>query len=41
MAFGLSIGYCERMRCSTDLRRRVIAFVRSGGSKAEAARQFR
>lgn len=41
MAFGLRIGYCERMRCSTDLRRRVIAFVRSGGSKAEVARQFK
>lgn len=28
------------MRCSTDLRQRVLAFVKSGGSKAEAARRF-
>jgi len=28
------------MRCSTDLRKRVIEFVRGGGSKAEAARRF-
>lgn len=28
------------MRCSTDLRKRVIEFVRDGGSKAEAARRF-
>jgi len=28
------------MRCSTDLRQRVIVFVRGGGSKAEAARRF-
>jgi transposase len=28
------------MRCSKDIRQRVIAFVRSGGSKAEAARRF-
>ena len=28
------------MRCSTDIRKRVVAFVRSGGSKAEAARKF-
>lgn len=28
------------MRCSTDLRQRVIAFVRGGASKAEAARRF-
>ena len=28
------------MRCSSDLRRRVIDFVRNGGSKAEAARRF-
>ena len=28
------------MRCSSDLRQRVVAFVRSGGSKAEAARRF-
>ena len=28
------------MRCSADLRKRVIAFVGSGGSKAEAARRF-
>src|SRR5262245_53989950 len=28
------------MRCSPDLRKRVIEFVRGGGSKAEAARRF-
>ena len=28
------------MRCSTDIRKRVIEFVRGGGSKAEAARRF-
>jgi transposase len=28
------------MRCSQDLRKRVIDFVRGGGSKAEAARRF-
>ena len=28
------------MRCSKDLRKRVIAFVKGGGSKAEAARRF-
>ncbi|ABA56851.1 Transposase [Nitrosococcus oceani ATCC 19707] len=28
------------MRCSIDLRKRVIDFVRGGGSKAEAARRF-
>jgi transposase len=28
------------MRCSLDLRRRVVAFVQRGGSKAEAARRF-
>jgi transposase len=28
------------MRCSSDLRKRVIEFVRGGGSKAEAARRF-
>lgn len=28
------------MRCSTDLRLRVVTFVRAGGSKAEAARRF-
>lgn len=28
------------MRCSTDIRKRVIAFVEGGGSKAEAARRF-
>lgn len=28
------------MRCSTDLRQRVVACVRGGGSKAEAARRF-
>ena len=29
------------MRCSLDLRKRVVAFVRDGGSKAEAARRFK
>ncbi|MDF0664960.1 MAG: IS630 transposase-related protein [Nitrospira sp.] len=29
------------MRCSSDLRQRVVDFVRSGGSKAEAARRFK
>lgn len=29
------------MRCSLDLRQRVVEFVRSGGSKAEAARRFK
>jgi transposase len=28
------------MRCSQDLRKRVIKFVRGGGSKTEAARRF-
>ena len=28
------------MTCSIDLRERVVYFVRSGGSKAEAARRF-
>lgn len=28
------------MRCSQDLRKRVLEFVRGGGSKAEAARRF-
>jgi transposase len=28
------------MRCSEDLRRRVVKFVRQGGGKAEAARRF-
>jgi transposase len=28
------------MRCSKDLRKRVIDFVNAGGSKAEAARRF-
>jgi putative transposase len=28
------------MTCSIDLRERVVNFVRSGGSKAEAARRF-
>ena len=28
------------MRCSRDLRKRVIEFVRGGGSKATAARRF-
>lgn len=29
------------MRCSLDLGQRVVEFVRSGGSKAEAARRFK
>ena len=29
------------MRCSSDLRQRVVDFVRSGGSTAEAARRFK
>jgi len=29
------------MRCSLDLRKRVIDFVRGGGSKEEAARRFK
>lgn len=28
------------MRCSFDLRKRVVDFVKGGGSKAEAARRF-
>lgn len=28
------------MRCSTDLRQRVLGFVAGGGSKADAARRF-
>lgn len=28
------------MRCSKDLRNRVVVFVQGGGSKAEAARRF-
>jgi transposase len=28
------------MRCSSDLRKRVLDFVRGGGSKAAAARRF-
>ena len=29
------------MRCSTDLRQRVVELVRGGGSQAEAARRFK
>lgn len=29
------------MRCSIDWRQRVVEFIRSGGSKAEAARRFK
>ena len=29
------------MRCSSDLRQRVVDVVRSGGSKADAARRFK
>jgi transposase len=32
--------YIFGMRCSSDIRIRVISFVRDGGSKAEAARRF-
>lgn len=32
--------YSVFMRCSPDLRKRVIAFVKNGGNKAEAARRF-
>jgi len=28
------------MRCSADLRRRVVEYVRAGGGKAEAAQRF-
>jgi len=28
------------MRCSSDLRKRVISFVQAGGSKRDAARRF-
>ncbi len=28
------------MRCSSDLRQRVVEFVRGGGSKAETARRY-
>jgi len=40
MAMGMDLGNHEGMRCSSDLRQRVVDFVRSGGSKAEAARRF-
>ena len=30
--------YC--MTCSIDLRKRVVSFVETGGSKAEASRRF-
>lgn len=33
------VRFCE-MRCSRDLCQRVVEFVRSGGSKTEAARRF-
>ncbi|MBS0164542.1 MAG: hypothetical protein JSR29_00500 [Nitrospira sp.] len=29
------------MRCSTDLRQRVVEFVRGGSSRTEAARRFK
>ena len=28
------------MRCSSDIRKRVISFVKAGGSKRDAARRF-
>lgn len=37
----MEFGNYESMRCSSDLRQRVVDFVRSGGSKAEAARRFK
>lgn len=36
----MDFGDHGEMRCSLDLRQRVVDFVRSGGSKAEAARRF-
>ena len=35
------LGDHEGMRCSLDLRQRVVDFVRGGGSKTEAARRFK
>ena len=40
MAMGMDLGNHGGMRCSSDLRQRVVDFVRNGGSKAEAARRF-
>lgn len=40
MAMGMDLGNHGDMRCSSDLRQRVVDFVRNGGSKAEAARRF-
>ena len=37
----VDLGDHEGMRCSSDLRQRVVDFVRGGGSKAEAARRFK
>ncbi|MDI3464247.1 MAG: Mobile element protein [Nitrospira sp.] len=37
----MNVGDHGGMRCSSDLRQRVVDFVRSGGSQAEAARRFR
>lgn len=41
MDIGMELGNDESMRCSSDLRQRVVNFVQSGGSKAEAARRFK
>src|SRR5918992_4081104 len=38
--FGFGRCYHLKMRCSPDLRKRVIEFVKGGGSKVEAARRF-
>jgi hypothetical protein len=37
----MGLGNYASMRYSSDLRQRVVDFVRSGGSKAEAARRFK
>ena len=40
MAMGMDLGNHGGMRCSSDLRQRVVDCVRNGGSNAEAARRF-
>lgn len=37
----MGLGNDEGMRCSADLRQRVVDCVRNGGSKAEAVRRFK
>lgn len=37
----MDLGNHVGMRCSSDLRQRVVDFVRGGGSKAAAARRFK